>query len=390
MSAAEANKVLVRRFFEAQAMGDLDAIDELLAPTFADRSLLPGQEPDREAYKREVAEDQATFSDFRYIIEDQLVDGDKVVSRVTTRFTHDRREYEGFAPTGKEYEVTHIYIHRIAGGKIAEEWSEGTGILELMEQRLEQEMRERERIEQELRVAQRIQQALLPKATPEPGGWKISQHYQPAREVGGDFYDFLELADGRLGVVIGDVSGKGIAAALVMTGARSVLRAVAQGGGSAPGRALAEANEVLCSDIPPNMFITCFYGILDPSSGAFAYANAGHNLPCCGRKGGLVVELRATGMPLGLLPGMRYEENDTVLAPGECTVFYSDGLIEAHDPKGEMFGSPRLRNLIAEHPRGGTALTGFLLDELERFVDGVGEQEDDITLVTLERLATRG
>ena len=390
MSAAEVNKALVRRFFEAQAMGDLDAIDELLAPTFADRSLFPGQEPDREAYKREVAEDQATFSDFRYIIEDQLVDGDKVVSRVTTRFIHDRREYEGFAPTGKEYEVTHIYIHRMAGGKIAEEWSEGTGILELMEQRLEQEMRERERIEQELRVAQRIQQALLPKATPEPSGWKISQHYQPAREVGGDFYDFLELADGRLGVVIGDVSGKGIAAALVMTGARSVLRAVAQGGDSAPGLALAEANEVLCSDIPPNMFITCFYGILDPSSGAFAYANAGHNLPCCRRKGGLAVELRATGMPLGLLPGMRYEENDTVIAPGECTVFYSDGLIEAHDSKGEMFGSPRLRNLIAEHPRGGTALTGFLLDELERFVDGVGEQEDDITLVTLERLATRG
>jgi serine phosphatase RsbU (regulator of sigma subunit)/predicted ester cyclase len=362
----------------------------LLAPNFADRSLLPGQEPGREAYKREVAEDRASFSDFRYTIEDQLVDGDKVVSRVTARLTHDRTEYEGFAPTGKEYEVTHIYIHRVAGGKIAEEWSEGTGILELMEQRLEQEMRERERIEQELRVAQRIQQALLPKATPEPGGWKIAQHYQPAREVGGDFYDFLELADGRLGLVIGDVSGKGIAAALVMAGARSVLRAVAQGGGSAPGQALAEANEVLCSDIPPNMFITCFYGVLDPSSGSFAFANAGHNLPCCRRHDGPADELRATGMPLGLLPGMRYEVNETVLAPRECIVLYSDGLVEAHDPRGEMFGSPRLRGLIAEHPTGVTALTGFLLGELERFVGGAVEQEDDITVVTLERLASRG
>jgi ketosteroid isomerase-like protein len=187
MSSAEENKALVRHFFEAQAKGDLDAIDELLAPAFVDYSLLPGQESDREAYKREVVEDQATFSDLRDIIEDQLADADKVVSRVTARLTHDRREDEGFAPTGKEYNVTHIYIHRIVGGKIAEEWSEGRGILELREQRPEQEMRERERIEQELQMARRIQQALLPKGAPELVGWEITQYYQPAREVGGDF-----------------------------------------------------------------------------------------------------------------------------------------------------------------------------------------------------------
>jgi serine phosphatase RsbU (regulator of sigma subunit)/predicted ester cyclase len=389
--SAEQNKALVRRFFEdVYSRGNLNVIREMMAPDFVDRSLLPGQASDREAYRQGVAEDMATFSNVRINIEDQVAAGDKVVTRFIVHATHDRGELMDVAPTGRDVTYTAIAIHRIAGGKIVEEWSEGTSLVKEMEQRLEQEMRERERIEQEMRVAQRIQQALLPKATPEPGGWKISQHYQPAREVGGDFYDFLELADGRLGVVIGDVSGKGIAAALVMTGARSVLRAVVQGGGSVPSQALAEANEVLCSDIPPNMFITCFYGILDPFSGGFAYANAGHNLPCCRRQSGPTDELRATGMPLGLLPGMHYEVNETVLAPGECIVFYSDGLVEAHDPKGEMFGSPRLRSLIAEHPTGGTALTDFLLDELERFVGGVGEQEDDITLVTLERLATRG
>jgi serine phosphatase RsbU (regulator of sigma subunit)/ketosteroid isomerase-like protein len=388
MSSAEENKTLVRRFFVAQARGDMDVIDELLSPDFVDRSLLPGQEPDREAYKREVAKDQATFSNLRYIVEDQLADGDKVVSRVTVRLTHDRREYEGFAPTGKEYEVPHIYIHRIVGGKLAEEWSEGRGILELMEQRLEQEMIERQRIEQELKVARLIQQALLPKGAPELAGWEIAQYYRPAREVGGDFYDFFELDSGRLGLVIGDVSGKGIPAALVMAGTRSVLRAVAQRGASAPGRALAEANEVLCPDVPANMFITCFYGVLDPKSGRLVYANAGHNLPYCRRQDGLTEELQARGMPLGLMPGMSYEENETTLGPRECVLFYSDGLVEAHDPKGEMFGSLRLKGLVAKDPTGGKGLTAFLLEKLERFVGGGAEQEDDITLVTLVRPAT--
>jgi len=227
----EENKALVRRFFEAQAEGDLEAIDELLAPDFVDSSVLSGQEPDRESYKRAVAEDRATFSDLHYVIEDQVAEGDKVVSRLTTRLTHDRREYEGFAPTGKQYEVTGIVVHRIARGKIVEEWSEGSGILELMEQRLEQETRERERIEQELRVARQIQEALLPKEVPTLDGWEITYYYQPAREVGGDFYDFLDLEDGRLGVVVGDATGHGIPAALVMANTQSVLRAVAQRGG---------------------------------------------------------------------------------------------------------------------------------------------------------------
>ena len=240
-------------------------------------------------------------------------------------------------------------------------------------------------VEQELRVARSIQHALLPKDSPELEGWEIAHHYRPAREVGGDFYDFLRLEDGRVGFVIGDVSGKGMAAALVMANTQSVLRAVVHRGSVAPEQVLAEANEILCAYIPPtNMFVTCFYAILEPESGRLRYANAGHDLPY-ERHDGRVDKLRARGIPLGLMPGMLYEEKEAVLAAGDDLLFYSDGLIEAHGPTGEMFGFSRLQDLVRTHRSGDSSLIGFLLSELARFAGEGWEQEDDITLVTLER-----
>jgi serine phosphatase RsbU (regulator of sigma subunit)/CHASE1-domain containing sensor protein len=240
-------------------------------------------------------------------------------------------------------------------------------------------------VEQELRVARSIQHALLPKDLPKLEGWEIAHHYQPAREVGGDFYDFLRLEDGRVGFVIGDVSGKGMAAALVMANTQSVLRAVAHRGSVAPEQVLAEANEILCAYIPPtNMFITCFYAILEPESGRLRYANAGHDLPY-ERHDGRVDKLRARGMPLGLMPDMGYEEKEAVLAAGDDLLFYSDGLVEAHDPKGEMFGFSRLQDLVRAHRSGDSSFIAFLLSELARFAGEGWEQEDDITLVTLQR-----
>ena len=250
----------------------------------------------------------------------------------------------------------------------------------------QEETQERQRIEQELRVAHVIQQTLLPKSVPELKGYQIATYYQPAREVGGDFYDFLELEDGRLGLVVGDVTGKGVPAALVMANTQSVLRAVAQRGGITPGQVLAEVNEVLYAYIPPNMFVTCFYGIIDAESGRLIYANAGHNLPC-GRHNGHAGELRARGMPLGLMPGMSYKEEEAILASGDVLLFYSDGLVEAHDPKGEMFGFPHLRALIAEHAEE-RSLVESLLEELYSFTGESWEQEDDITLLTLRRSAS--
>ena len=266
----------------------------------------------------------------------------------------------------------------------------GTSGSEMMRQRLEQERIERERIEQELEVARRIQQASLPKDVPELEGWEISPHYQPAREVGGDFYDFHLLSEGRLGLVVGDATGKGVPAALVMATTCGMLQAVSQavGSSSSPGEVLAQVNETLLARIPSNMFVTCFYAILDPKSAGLIYANAGHDLPYLHRASGEVEELRATGMPLGLMPAMGYEEKETTLQAGEAALFYTDGTVEAHNPKGEMFGFPRLRALCAEHGKE-RSLVDALLEELERFTGEGWEQEDDITLLTLRRSAAR-
>jgi serine phosphatase RsbU (regulator of sigma subunit) len=250
----------------------------------------------------------------------------------------------------------------------------------------QREAQERERIEQELRVARLIQQTLLPKSLPEIPGYDVAAYYQPAREVGGDFYDFLELEEGKLGLIVGDVTDKGVPAALVMATTRTMLRAAAQRLFS-PGEVLRRVNDVLVADIPPNMFVTCLYAVLYPKSGRLVYANAGHDLPYrrrAGRSQG-AEELRATGMPLGLMPGMGYEEKEIVLENGESVLFYSDGLVEAHDPRYEMFGFPRLQGLVGAHRSGGSALIAFLLAELARFTGEGWEQEDDITLVTLER-----
>jgi serine phosphatase RsbU (regulator of sigma subunit) len=385
----EKNKALVRRFVEAETKADLDAMRELLAPDFVDHRLLPGQEdPGPEGYIRTTAAVHAAFSNVRYVIVEQMAaEGDRVVSRLRLVGTHDRGEIAGFAPTGREYEATAIVIHRIEGDKIAEEWTEASDFAELAQARLEQEISERERVEQELKVARRIQHALLPKEVPELEGWQIDPFYQPAREVGGDFYDFLELEDGRLGVVVGDATGHGIPAALVMATTRSMLRAVAQDPNYSPGEVLRRANDPLVIDIPSNMFVTCFYAILDPTSGSLTYANAGHDLPYLRRRDGECEELRARGMPLGLMPGMSYEQKEIELDAGEAALFYSDGLVEAHDSKGEMFGFPRLRALVAEHGEA-ISLGDSLMEELYSFVGEGWEQEDDITLLTLRRFAS--
>jgi serine phosphatase RsbU (regulator of sigma subunit) len=300
---------------------------------------------------------------------------------------HDRGTLFGVAPTGKAWSTPIIVIDRVCGGKIVEEWS--ADIVTPFLEQIEQQTRERERIEQELRVARTIQQASLPISVPTLEGWQITPYYQPARDVGGDFYDFFELEDGRVGFAVGDATGKGMPAALAVTATCSMLRAVAQAlGSSSPGEILARVNETLVARIPPNMFVTCFYAILDPGSGRLVYANAGHNLPCC-RHEHAATELEARGMPLGLMPEMSYEEKERVLASGEDVLFYTDGLVEAHNPQGEMFGTPRLRGLLSERSEGGVDLSATLMEELERFTGEEWEQEDDITLLTLERSATR-
>jgi serine phosphatase RsbU (regulator of sigma subunit) len=186
---------------------------------------------------------------------------------------------------------------------------------------LVQETHERELVEQELRVARSIQQASLPKEVPQLQGWQISAYYQPAREVGGDFYDFHPLPEGRLGFVVGDATGKGVPAALVMSTTCGMLQLAAQAlDSSSPGRVLEQVNETLLARIPLNVFVTCFYAILDPKRASLSYANAGHDLPYLRRRGGYCEELRARGMPLGLMSKMSYEERGPTRRGGQRAV----------------------------------------------------------------------
>ena len=204
--------------------------------------------------------------------------------------------------------------------------------------------------------------------------------------MGGDFYDVIPLPDGQYGLVVGDVTDKGVPAALVMAATRSVLRASAQRLVD-PRLVLERVNEHLCPDMPAKMFVTCLYGVLEPATGRFRFANAGHDLPYVKTADG-AVELRARGMPLGLMTGMVYEEKETVLAPGESLLLHSDGMVEAHDPEGRMFGFPRLRDGRRDLPRGRCA------DRPRARGPGAhtgpdAEQEDDITMVTLARRRRR-
>lgn len=244
------------------------------------------------------------------------------------------------------------------------------------------EAAERERYEQELKVAQLIQQQFLPRELPELPQWQVAAYYGPARVVGGDFYDFIDLGEGRIGVVVGDVTDKGVPAALVMARTHSILRAEAPRLVE-PGRVLARANELLVPEMPARMFVTCLYGVLEPATGRFRFANAGHNLPYVRTADG-VIELRATGLPLGLMPDVTYDEVEGTVGHGESMLLYSDGLVEQHGPGREMYGFERLRAALATDD-AGSDLLDRLLDELHAFTGPALEQEDDITLVALRR-----
>jgi len=267
-------------------------------------------------------------------------------------------------------------------GQLATQASPALRVAQLVREQ-EAEAVTRQRFEQELEVARLIQQNFLPQELPDLPGWEIAAYYKPAREVGGDFYDVIPLPDNRVAFVVGDVTDKGVPAALVMSATRSVLR------GAAvrllePGRVLEYVNDHLVPDMPAKMFVTCLYGVLDPRTGHLRFANAGHDVPYVKTADG-VAELRARGMPLGLMPEMRYEEKETTLEPGDSVLLHSDGIVEAHDPAREMFGFPRLKETVASAPVG-RAMIDRVLGDLDAFTGPDHEQEDDITMVSLTRV----
>lgn len=237
-------------------------------------------------------------------------------------------------------------------------------------------------LRQELHIAANIQRSLLPARFPERAEFDLFAELRPFGEIGGDFYDFFDLPDGRLGLVIADVSDKGVAAALFMAVARTVIHAVAQIVPD-PGSCLEQANALLSEDNATAMFVTVFYGTLDPASGEFRYANAGHNPPYHIAVDHTVTTLPLTGgMALGIIDDLPFAERYLVLRPDEYVLFYTDGVTEAINPQNEEFTTGRLEAVLARGPIDTRALITAVTDAVQSFADGA-PPADDLTLLAL-------
>jgi sigma-B regulation protein RsbU (phosphoserine phosphatase) len=239
-------------------------------------------------------------------------------------------------------------------------------------------------LEQELQLARDIQQGLLLAAVPHLHGWQLSAVSNPARDLGGDLYDFVPLAEGNQAIMIGDVSGKGLQAALRMAVARTVFRHEVRQSAS-PGPTLAAVNRGVCADIPQGM-ITMLYTILDPVQGTLRMANAGHTYAVLFNDN--VREFELPGMPLGVDPDCDYEEDTIVIEPGENMLLYTDGVTEAINQDEEEYGFERLQALLKANahlkPR---PLMKMLLRELRTWSGNL--QTDDITMVVVRRRLTQ-
>jgi phosphoserine phosphatase RsbU/P len=251
----------------------------------------------------------------------------------------------------------------------------------LVESRLQQE-----RLERELQLAMEIQQRFQPTAPPQVLGYEFQGISFPCYEIGGDYYDFIKREDGRLVIALGDVSGKGTAAALLMSSLHAAIHAQA-GSHESLVETISAVNRYLADNIPPNRFVTLFYAELDPESGALSFLNAGHNPPLIVHAAGTVEQLASGGLPLGIKRDAEYREGRTQLQPGDVLVIYSDGVTEAASPSGEEFGPTRLYEVVARNVEASAAgIRDRIESALTKFSQGT-QAADDITLVIAKRQA---
>jgi sigma-B regulation protein RsbU (phosphoserine phosphatase) len=236
--------------------------------------------------------------------------------------------------------------------------------------RFQQEQRQREQMTREAREARVIQQALLPKASPTIPGFTVSGLSIPAGAVGGDWYDFIPMDKGRWGLVLADVSGKGTAAALLMSATRGILRSLVEAA-CTPGEVLTKLNRLLVEDFPAGRFVTMVYAVLDPAKRTLTFANAGHLRPLLMTGNSAQFLDVERGIPLGLGPG-DFSETEVNLPTGSRLLFYSDGITEAENPADEEYGSLRLQ----EHFLRTDASAESLLDDVRSFADGAGLRDD--------------
>ena len=245
-------------------------------------------------------------------------------------------------------------------------------------------------IQSELDIASKMQQSILPTVFPESSSFQLFGNMEPAREVGGDFFDIMALEEGRIGIAIADVSGKGVPAALFMMSCRTLLKGAAIGA-LGPGTVLREVNQLLQDDNEALMFVTVFYAIFDPASGELVYANGGHNPPLVVHADGRSSELPGTGgIALGLISGVDYEEDRLRLAPGETVVLFTDGVTEAENHEYELFDMERLRRIFdGAVPKNAEQANNAVFEAVRAFA-GDTPQSDDITCITLYRSQTGG
>ena len=244
---------------------------------------------------------------------------------------------------------------------------------------------EQGRMERELQVAREVQSSLIPNATPAMPGWEFAARWQPARRVAGDFYDFVPIGDG-LGVVIADVSDKGMPAALFMALSRSIIRA-SLAHTHTLAESIAQANRLVCADAANGMFVTLFCAQLDPGSGDVRYVNAGHNQPLACRAGsGECVKLGNSGMALGFFAGAEFAQRTVHLEPGDFVVLYTDGVTEALDAAGQEFGEERLRRLLLDHRAASAEDIASALERAVAAFAGAATPSDDVTFVIAKRL----
>jgi sigma-B regulation protein RsbU (phosphoserine phosphatase) len=259
--------------------------------------------------------------------------------------------------------------------------------------RLYQVAVEKGRMERELQMARRVQNSLLPAEIPQVSGWDFAVRWQPAREVGGDYYDFIPVirsrsSSSKLGLVIADVTDKGMPAALFMAFTRSIIRA-SMSRADYPVASLIQANELICAESNKGLFVTLFYVQLDLSTGEMTYVNAGHNpaIHCrMNDKEPEVTLLPATGMPLGVEPDQTFEQRSLALQSQEFIVMYTDGVTDALNNAGQDFGLERLQEVIkANATTSATSLLDAIIEAVNNFTGAI-TPFDDITILVAKKL----
>ncbi len=258
--------------------------------------------------------------------------------------------------------------------------------LAIQNERLNHEMIDRERLEREFQLARQIQETFLPSQLPSSEGWDLGIRWLPARQVGGDFYDVFSLPEDRIGIVIADVSDKGMPAALYMTVTRTLIRATVREI-ERPAEVLAKVNSLMMADNDSGLFVTAVYAILDTRSGELVYANAGHNLPYLIRQGGSVIVLEGGGISLGAMPEIQLPEHHITLEKGDCLVLYTDGVTETFSENGESYGDERLLEALSQV---GDCTSQSVIEKVQDSLHafrGNTPPSDDVTLVSIHRVS---